>query len=622
MLTALATLFVAVVPGAVLAFVFPPGRSRWLVWAASPVLTLGLISVGLAWLPALGLPSGAGAILVLELVLVVAAIAAARLFDRSRAAKSAPDQRSTPDGAAQVRNRWWAGVRRGSKLPAPVDLVAVAVPCAITVLLAELIMSGFRYPPGWDAQNHAFLTRNILRTGSTRMDSVCTDGTTLAHASCHFYPLAMDASWAQVVSLVGGPVSGAMMVWCVILAPLTIVVAVYAVVRSSGGGAIVAGCAATAPALIGPMWVTQAVGRIPEVAAPGLAVVVAVLFAAAVRGTHPIRMGMLAGLGMTGVLIAHTYDVLFAATLAVALVLSAGARLQKRPAVRATAAAVAATVVTVLPFIGVLVGAKGERAQGPPVYVGNLVGALRFWVIDLRTYALFGVPNAGIAASHLGSVAVQIGLWVTVPCLLVSPLCLFIPRLRWARPWLAMWVLWIAVGMWTTTSNSKAATTLAGLWYGVRGRLQTLMLPTLPLLAVAGACVIGSGLRWCVDRRTRHPTGSRRSGPFGRRLGRRGTDRAGPGPGWAGTGTRPPTPCPPARLAGRADTARRRLPPHVRLARTPRSGRGTATPPTVTATTERGRTPITAPRCCSGSRCWCRRTSKTAASGCRHGNGS
>src|SRR6185437_4994934 len=69
-------------------------------------------------------------------------------------------------------------------------------------------------------------------------------------------------------------------------------------------------------------------------------------------------------------------------------------------------------------------------------------------------------------------------------------------ELRWARPWVAVWVMWFAISMWTSTSDSGAAQYLAGLWYGVRERERVMIGPILGVLVVAGACAIGLSLQW------------------------------------------------------------------------------------------------------------------------------
>jgi hypothetical protein len=154
--------------------------------------------------------------------------------------------------------------------------------------------------------------------------------------------------------------------------------------------------------------------------------------------------------------------------------------------------------VTLAPFTGPLLGASGERATAAPAYAGRYGSAFAYWVLDLQRYALFGFPDPGRSRDSLDRWAVQAGLVVIVPCLLASILCWWIPRMRWARPWFALWLVWTAIGILTSASASGPATTLAALWYGNPARLASMVLPINAVLTVAGACVIGLGVRQLV----------------------------------------------------------------------------------------------------------------------------
>jgi hypothetical protein len=383
------------------------------------------------------------------------------------------------------------------------------VTAALFLAVAEAMLGGFRYPPGWDGQNHGYLTRAILDTGGTNVARVCTDGTSGSPASCHFYPLAMDVAWAQTVALTHGLVSTSMLTWAIVIAPLGLLVALYAAVRMLGGSAVVAGCVAVGPAVLGPLWVGVMAGRVPEEAGPGFSVAVGVLAALAVRGRYPVRMGLLAGLGLAGILITHTYDVLFAGTVAVALVcagpLVARARagaggLRWRPIGLALGSAALAGLLTVAPYGSSLLGADGERASTQPQDLGNFPGAWHFWVVDLRRYTTFGFPAPGDNSRWPDLTLVQLATWIAVVGIVASPLCLVIPRLRWARPWVGVFVLWTAIGIWTAYSDDPVATYVAGLWYGGVERLRVMILPIYATVAVAGICVVALGLQWLAQR--------------------------------------------------------------------------------------------------------------------------
>ena len=345
MLTVLAAVVLATAPGALLSLGLPAGRDRWAAWAAAPALTLGLTGIAMGWLPRLGLPHGAGAVLVGEAALAAVVVLAARLRQRRRPARP------------------WGPVRR--RRPGTPDLVCLGVPVALALTLGVLLLGGFAAPPGWDAMNHALLTRNILQTGSAAVASACTSGYLHPVVSCAFYPLAADVSWAQAALLTGGPVSSAMAAWAVVVGPVQLVTAVYACVRVLGGRPVVAGAAAAATTLVGPLYAAMLTGRAPEQAGPGLSVAVALLVALAVRGRHPLRLGLLAGMGVAGIVLTHTYDVLFAAVLAAGLLMWVHGRLTARSAAW-TLGAVAATTVVGPGAVRGHAARRRRRARGHP----------------------------------------------------------------------------------------------------------------------------------------------------------------------------------------------------------------------------------------------------------------
>ena len=112
---------------------------------------------------------------------------------------------------------------------------------ALCLVVAELMLGGHRYPPGWDAQNHGLLTRNILVLGTTKITTVCVDGTTVPATTCHFYPLAMDVWWAQSAAFTHGMVSTSILTSAIVIGPLSLVVALYAAVRAMAASPVVAG---------------------------------------------------------------------------------------------------------------------------------------------------------------------------------------------------------------------------------------------------------------------------------------------------------------------------------------------------------------------------------------------
>ena len=497
MLTTFVAVLIAVVPGMVLSCVLPPGRDRWIALAASPILTLGLVTVSMGWLGLLGLPDGALAVFVTEIILAFGSVGVAWLVRRRRC-----------DG--DDRPEIWR--LRAMFEDAPrLDVAALGSAWVLISTVGWVVLGWFPAPPGWDAMNHAFLTRRIIEAGTTAVTSVCVSGSTDVVASCNFYPLAANVQWAQAALISGGRISDAMGAWVILVAPIALATAIYACVRLLGGHPVVAACAAAAPAVVGPLWWAMRTGRITEEAGSGLAVGTALLVAVALTGKRPVRMGLLAGVSAGGVVMTHTYDVLFVFVFGLAvisLLLRRGAWVSLG---RGALAIVGAGLFSVLPFLGSLLGADAQRLSSPPRYVGHLGEAVRFWVFAPSRYVLFGYPEPGVKHAPWG-VATQIALVLTVVVLLASVGGLFLRRLGWARPWLLTWFAITAVGIWTSYSDSAAAQGLAGLWYGVPERLRTMIAPVYGVLAVAGACVIALAIQALVQR-TRPTANAVTAGP-------------------------------------------------------------------------------------------------------------
>ena len=486
MLTFIVAVVVAVVPGALLGFSVPASRYRWAAWAASPPLTLGLTAVAMAWMPVLRLPDGALAVLVGELALAAGIVAASRAVRRGWDASTAHSGQPS----------------RGSRLPDRKDLTALVVPVVVALGLGWLFVGGLQRPPGWDAMNHAFLTRRIVDTGTTAMDVACATGSTDAVSACSFYPLSADVTWAQASILSGGRISQAMLAWALAVAPVAMVVGVYAAVRLLRGGRVIASCAAVMSVLLGPMWTSLGSGRGTEQAAPAFAGGVAVLIALSLRGRHPVRTGALAALAGAGIVMSHSYDVLFVGTLALAFAALLHERLRVRSTVLGVSAMTAVSALAIAPVLDLLLGANNERTASPPAYQSGR-SSLEFWVLDLDRYALFGFPPPGTRSSLLGVPSIEIALWCAVVGLVASPLCMLLRELRWARPWFLAGVFWTAIGVWTSYSHTPVALALSSTWYGIRERLRTMIMPVYGLIALAGICGLAILVQRLIERAKR-----------------------------------------------------------------------------------------------------------------------
>lgn len=509
MLTYLAALVLAVVPGAILGFALPAGRYRWTVWAASPSITLGLAAVAMGWMPRAGLPDSPRAVLVGELVLAVLGLGGAHLLDRRRSrgrvvTTSHPATRPAGSRVAQLLGRLG--------LPRMGDLVGVGLPSLFTVAFAYVFLGKIAQPPGWDGMNHAFFTRRMIDAGTTATEAVCVTGSTHVEPSCAFYPLAANTLWAQTAELTGGRVGTAMLGWAIVVGPLALVAGVYAATRMLGGRPLVAMCAAAMPTLLGPLWISLRTGRITEQAAPCMAAGVAILVALALRGRHPLRIGLLAGLSGIGIVMSHSYDVLFMGTLALGMLWVLRERFLVRRMLLGLATMVTTAVVGLLPFVGAILGANAERTANDPVY-DNFRQSAAFWIKDFDRYVLFGFPPPGTRSSVLDVPTISAALWITLVVLCASPLCFLLRPLRWARPWVAAGFVWTAIGIWTSYSTSPVALALGGLWYGIRERVRNMIMPIYGLTALAGACAIGIVLWWSVSRVVRRLRSSRFGAP-------------------------------------------------------------------------------------------------------------
>ena len=98
-----------------------------------------------------------------------------------------------------------------------------------------------------------------------------------------------------------------MTAWLVVIAPLALVTGVYACVRASDAHPLIAGAAALAPAFVGPMWTAMLIGRPTQQFGPSLAPAIALLVVAALLGPRSLRLGALAGLAGSGLVMTHTY---------------------------------------------------------------------------------------------------------------------------------------------------------------------------------------------------------------------------------------------------------------------------------------------------------------------------
>ncbi|TQJ51728.1 hypothetical protein FBY26_3466 [Phycicoccus sp. SLBN-51] len=487
-LAAVVAVAVAWGPGAILCLAVGRGRQRWLALAAAPALTLGLVTVAMGWLPRVGMPNGVVAVLLTELAVAAGVVLVSRVAPRLYPRLVSRRRTAAPVGGGHA-DALEPPVRRTRLLP---DVVGLAVPAVIATVYGWVVLGRFNAPPGWDAMNHGLLTRRILDTGSTSIPDVCSTGPVDPAVACSLYPLSANVTWAQTAHLSGARIGEVMTLWLVLVAPLALVAGVYALVRMFGVHPFVAGAAALAPAFVGPMWTSMLIGRPTQQFGPALAPAIAVLVVAALRGPDALRLGVLAGLAGGGLVMTHSYDALPIPVLTLGALLALGVRqLRWRPVVAGAGALAAASFVTIAPFLTRLLSAEASLGQTPPSYVGRVGVAAHYWVLNPLRYVLLGYPPPESGRDFpLHEPQVVVALVVTVAGLVAAPLCLVFRRLRWGWPWLLTWAVFTGLGIWTSSSSSPTAQGIAGLWYGTRDRLRSMILYSYGVLAVVGICAL------------------------------------------------------------------------------------------------------------------------------------
>jgi len=154
-LASLALLLLAYVPGAALAWAAtaPGSRARYALLGVSPALTLGVVGAAFGWSGALGLDWSALTILLIEVVVAVAAMAARVLRLRTVARL---------DPVRLVATHW---ARRRP------DLLALAGAEGIVLGIGTWLLGRLAVPPGWDAMNHGFLARMVMDRGGCGVPS-------------------------------------------------------------------------------------------------------------------------------------------------------------------------------------------------------------------------------------------------------------------------------------------------------------------------------------------------------------------------------------------------------------------------------------------------------------------
>lgn len=485
---AVTTVVVCFLPGLLVGWALPRGPTRWMVWSAALPLTLGLTAISMTWLTAFGLPDGPLPVLGAAYVVVLSVVFLSR----------------------------WAYVRMGSGSeqttwrPSRTDLLGFCAASVLALGVGYVIVGRGHYASGWDAMNHAFFTRRMIDTASTSMDAVCVTGQPNPQQACGFYPLAADVLWAQIAQLSGGTVGKSMVAFSAVAAPLAMVSAVFAASRRLGAQPLTATAVAVMPVFVGPLWNAVRTGRLTEQAIPCCVVAVALLMASAVRGPERSRVGLLAGITVAGVVLSHTYDVLFAATVAAAILVLLKGRLRAAGILSGAAA----LLVGLAPVLPQLASAGGERSAVKPAFA-DLAASLDFWIYDVKRYLPFGFPppNSYLPApSTTGTVIIST---MVIVGLCAAPLAFAHRSLRFAWPLLISGVIWTVIGIWTGFSDGRLATAISGLWYGAPERPRSMIMAVYGPTALAGLTALAltgyAGIRALVPSRTQRAQGTQRA---------------------------------------------------------------------------------------------------------------
>lgn len=478
---------VALVPGALAAFVVPRGPERWVALAAAPAVSAGLLSVALSWLPLLPVPDDVQAMLVLQalLALAIGALGIRPVALRRRRAAGPSEPSATGSRTPWVRRLW---------TPVLVAL-AVAVPVAYGCYLLRDLLT----VPGWDAANHGYMVGEMLSTGHATVAAACTTGSVHPVMACPFYPIAADVLWGQAAALSGGLVSSAMTGSAAVLSPLALALGTFALARWTGARPVVSAAAAVAVCFIGPLWPVLYLGRVNEQMATCFSPATALLLAATLRGRHRAPMGLLAGVASAGIVMTHSYQAIFVAVLALAVALwrrePRGTPVTGRWA--GPLIAVAALGVGIGPYLPEIAAVPAAVGHYPAAFPGQWMTAIRFYLVDLARYAPLGSPSPStVVAYDAPQVIYRCALGIGGGVVLGALTCWTRP-MRWARPWVLAWAVLTALGIWTSASVF-AADHIGSLWYGTLERYRVMLIPVYGVVAVAGWSAAGLAVAWLV----------------------------------------------------------------------------------------------------------------------------
>lgn len=470
-LASLALLLLAYVPGAALAWAAtaPGSRARYALLGVSPALTLGVVGAAFGWSGALGLGWSALTILLIEVVVAVAAMAARVLRLRTVARL---------DPVRLVATHW---ARRRP------DLLALAGAEGIVLGIGTWLLGRLAVPPGWDAMNHGFLARMVMDRGAVESQALCVTGSTQSAPACDFYPLSPHVLWVQTAELTGQPLSHGMLATVMLLGPSLAVVSIFVIARYLGAATSMAFAAAAACGLVGPLWQILNSGRLTVQLGAAMSPGVALIVFMALRHRKARAMTVLTGVALGGLMLTHTYDVVFAVVFGLGLLLTLPIRWRSLGRLAAVMGGLLlGTVLVVGPQWRGLFGAQGERGVLPARFPGELGRALGIWLAPERYVGLFVPRPAATEALWSGSTSARLACAFVLVGWLMGLAISVRSRWRWVRPFAVIHVFTIVLSVYLATSNSAFRDAVGGLFYGSPERVIWSSALAPAVLSVAG----------------------------------------------------------------------------------------------------------------------------------------
>lgn len=460
-------LLIVVLPG--LAIAAAAGLRGWLLAAAAPLLTFGLVGTAGSVLPALGLLWTPAALVVVAFVgtavTVLARLAVTRLR-RRRAATAAsdaePDAAATPDASTSMTVR--CGWRLVDHLGvAAAVLVSAGVGFSVTAMATAEFTA---IPQFWDTAFHSNAIRYIADTGESSPAAL---SALSEPASETYYPNTFHVVAATLVMATGVEATAALE-FPIALMPGLFALGVAALVRTVSGRPAIALASALLACAFSAFPYDLAGVLLPYVM--GLALLPAFLaqWADVLRSDVPGRVAraVALGLGAVGLLALHPSTVVSAAVLAAAYLLQAW--WQRRPAVR--------------DVVVIGVGALATGVLGAPLLVASA---------GVAASDPFDWPVAMPAALAVGDVVVLSHAHATPQWWLALVVALGLfglrrhPELRWLA---AGGLVFAVIFVMASSYESDLVELLSRPWWNDRWRLVALWAVTVAPLAGAGVVAV------------------------------------------------------------------------------------------------------------------------------------